>query len=112
MPTTQKDVQAAFQSLYDGLTQAYWSASTIEAKDRIYGVEEIVFDILTDLEKNDLESDYDAFKTVKANVAPVLKKLDALKKEIDDVIQAVKVATEVAGYLDQAIKLAAKYFAL
>jgi hypothetical protein len=109
---TQQDVQAAFQDLYDNLSQAYWSASTIDAKDRIYGIEEIVFDVLTDLEKNDLETDDDAYKQVKADVSPVLDKLAALKKDIDNVIQAVKVATQVAGFLDKAIKLASKYFGI
>jgi DNA repair exonuclease SbcCD ATPase subunit len=109
---TRQELQNAFQQLYDGLTQAYWSASTIEAKDRIYGVEEVVFDVLTDLAREDLDSRTQVYEDVAINVKSALTKLDRLKEDIDQLIHAVKVASEVAGVIDKAVKLATKFFGL
>jgi hypothetical protein len=108
----RQEVQKAFQELYDNLTQAYWSASTIEAKDRIYGIEEVVFDVLTELTREELDDRTEVFQEVADKVEPVLTKLDGLKQDIDQLIHAVKVASQVAGAIDQVVKLATRFFSL
>ena len=111
-PPPLQDVRDAFQDLYDNLRDAYWAASDIATKDRIYGTEEIVFDTLADLDREYLEQNSAVYKEVKGKIAPVLDKLDQLKADIDKIIRAVDVATQVAGALDKAIALASKYFGI
>lgn len=102
----------AMQSLYDTLTEAYWTASTIEAKDRIYGAEEVVFDILTELQREDLEANTAAFKAAAEKVVAVMGKVEQLKQDIDKLIHAMKVAVKVTAALDKGVQLATKYFGI
>ena len=109
---SREETRLAMQSLYDNLTEAYWAASTIEAKDRIYGAEEVVFDILTQLEREDLEADTAAFKAAAGRVEAVLGKVDQLKRDIDKLVHAMKVAVKVTAALDKGVQLATKYFGI
>ena len=105
-----EDLRDAFETLYDDLSAAYWSASTIEVKDRIYGTEELVADILDMFYLADLDKRTDVYKRVAADIQPSLVKLDELRKDIDSIIHAVTVAAKVADSIAKALGLAAKYF--
>ncbi len=107
---SRKETLDAVQELYDSLTEAYWAASTIEAKDRIYGAEEVVFDILTQLQREDLESNTAAFKAAAGKVEAVIGKVEQLKQDIDKLVHAMKVAVKVTAALDKGVQLAIKYF--
>ena len=109
---TQEQVRNAFQELYNQLRQAYWAASTIEAKDQIYGVKEVVYDILLELQKEKIESDTPRYKEIKGQIEAATKKIDALRKEIDTIVHAVKIAGAVAKGIDKAIELARKFVGL
>lgn len=109
---SREETLEAMQSLYDSLTEAYWAASTIEAKDRIYGAEEVVFDILTDLEREDLEADTAAFKAAAGKVEAVMGKVEQLRQDIDKLVHAMKVAIKVTAALDKGVQLASKYFGI
>ena len=111
-PPSNPEVQAAVQALYDSLSQAYWSASTIDAKDRIYGTEEVLLDTLTNLAREDIEDRTETFEAALENVKPVLARLDQLRADLDKIIHAVKVAAQVADAIDQAVKQLTKYFAV
>jgi len=104
------ELRQSFKDSYEDLSTAYWAASTIEAKDRIYGAEEIVENTLDALNAQDLEARDEVFKAVSAQLQPGLKKLDALKADIDKVIHAVNVAANVVRSLGKALDLAARYF--
>ncbi len=109
-PTAQQ-LQAEYQELYNTLNESYWVATTIEAKDRIHGVAEMVFDILTDLNRADLSSRTQEFARIEQAVTEVNERLDDLKKEIDKFIHAVKMATRVTQAIDKALATASKFFA-
>ncbi|GDY19777.1 hypothetical protein LBMAG56_11220 [Verrucomicrobiota bacterium] len=110
-PSRQETLDA-MQNLYDTLTDAYWAASTIEAKDRIYGAEEVVFDIVTELQREDLEANTAAFKAAGEKVAAAMGKVEQLKQDIDKLVHAMKVAVKVAAALDKGVQLASKYFGI
>jgi len=109
---TREQVRDAFQALYDGLGQAYWAATTIESKDRIYGIEEIVYEAVIELNKEDIESNDELYKQVKDQVKSVIDKIDKLKDDIDTIIHAINIAADVAAGIDKAVQLAAKYFGI
>lgn len=108
-PTIQQ-VQSGYQELYNTLNKAYWVATTIEAKDKIHGMAEVVFDVLTDLNRADLTSRTDEYVEITKKVTQVNTKLDDLKKEIDKYIEAVELAVRVTKAIDKALDTAAEYF--
>lgn len=109
-PDTLQDLQEALQGLYNTLNDAFWVASTVEAKDRIRGLAEAVFDALTKLNRlgiGALTAEYSALKT---SIDRMNGKLDGLKRDIDEIIHKMEVASQVAGAIDKAIAAAVKFF--
>jgi hypothetical protein len=109
---TLKGVHDAYQALYDCLKSAYWAASTISDKDRIHGVMDLVFDALTDLNRASIQADTPEFKAARAKLKTANEQITVLKKDLNELIAAVKTATQVASAADKAISLAVKYFGL
>lgn len=109
MNPTQQETQDAFQQLYDSLNQAYWSASTIETKDRIRGCSDVVYDILSQLTVDGIKSRSTDFQQLKDSVQSVNTKLKQLQKDIDTVIHNIQVATSVADGITKALGIAAKF---
>jgi len=107
---SQQEIHDAFGFLYQQLSNAYWVASTIEDKDRIHGISDSVFDILTQLNREDIQSRTDDFKALAKSVADAGTRLDSLKADIDQIIHVVKVASDVTAAIDKALGMAAKYF--
>ena len=107
---SRRDVYDAFQQLYQQLSDGYWASTSIDAKDRIRGLADAVSEILTELNRDDIESRTDDFKTLTDIVKVITPRLAILGKEIDQVIYAVKIGQNVAKAVDTAIGLAAKYF--
>lgn len=107
-----KQVHDAYQDLYNKLTSAFWAATTIENKDRIHGVMDLVFEILTALNRASLEASSPEFAAIGAKVKATNDQLTALKGEIGKLIAAITTATQVAATIDQALALAGKFFAL
>jgi len=111
MNPTQQQVQDAFQQLYDSLNDAYWSASTIENKDRIRGCADVIFDILSQLTADGIASRSADFQQLKSSVQSVKSKLQELQKEIDGVIHNIEVASKVADGIGKALDTAARFLA-
>ncbi|OQY99059.1 MAG: hypothetical protein B6D35_10365 [Candidatus Brocadia sp. UTAMX2] len=107
---TQQEIRDMFGELYKALDDAYWSATTIIDKDRIRGAQEGIFDILTELNRAHIQSNTEKLKELASKVGNVNKRLDALKKDIDKVVQRIEVATRVAKAIDKVLTQAAKYF--
>lgn len=57
--TQQQEVRDVFGALYKDLDDAYWCAVD---KDRIRGIQEGMFDILTELNKAHIKSNTEKFK--------------------------------------------------
>ena len=107
---SQQDVQKAFELLYEELNKAYWAASTIEDKDYLHGIIEIVSDILDQLDIADIKSRTQDFNALSQKVKDLNSRLDKLQQDIDTIIHAVNVATSVTNAIAQAIAVAAKFF--
>lgn len=101
-------MRTPLQELYDLLDEAYWAATSIEAKDRFRGISEVISDILTDFNRADISARTKEYLALKKEIVNVNKKLKKLKKEIDDLIKKVKLAGKVAKAIDKVINIAAK----
>lgn len=110
MSPTQQDVHDVFGELYQSLTDAYWVASTIVDKDRIRGVADLVFEILTALNQADIRSRSQDYADLKDSVTVVTNKLTALRADIDSIIHNVNVATAVTNGIAKALGTAASFF--
>ena len=109
---TLSDVHDAYQDLYNALTAAYWAASTIQNKDQIHGVMDLVFDALTDLNQDSIQANTPAFTSMQEELKTANAQIETVKADIAKLVASIKVATQVASAIDKAISLAAKYFAL
>ena len=107
---SRKEMCDALQELYDELDAGYWEATTKKDKDRLRKIGTEVFDVLTELNREDIESRDEEYCALREKVNEVIPRIDKLGKEIDKVIKSVKVARNVAKAMDKALKLAAKYF--
>jgi hypothetical protein len=103
------DVYDAYQDLYVGLTAAYWAAATVQDKDRIHGVMDLVFDALTGLNQTSIQANSPEFLEVQGQLKTANTQITALKTDIAKLVASVKVATQVASAADKAIALAAKF---
>jgi hypothetical protein len=111
IPTAdQEDYEQALQELYDLLDQAYWVASTIEAKDALNGLSQAVDDILTTLHQGALDTNTNTYTTLKTTVAAVNAKLSSVQNQINNWIHVIKIATQISGKIDQVINSAVKVF--
>ncbi len=110
--TSQQQLRGAYEALDEQLGKAYWAASTVETKDRIYGIEEIVYDLLMRLYREQLDSNSPAYIQARQQVQTANEKLDELKQDIDSMIHAFNVAADVAAAIDKAVSLGTKYFGI
>ena len=113
MPITDTDIddyRNALSDLHDQLNQAYWYASTIEAKDALNGLSQAVADILTEVNVEALDENTDKYKPLKEKIDAVNKKLKSVKAQIDGWVHAISIATEVVKIIDQALAQCAKLY--
>jgi len=106
----QQETYKIFQDIYDTLSEAYWTANTMRDKDYIRGIADVVFEILTDLNRQAIEDRSPEFEELKQSIAVVMPRFEKIKEEIDNIIQSVRTATEVAKAVDKGIGIAAKLF--
>ena len=106
----QEEVHDAFEELYYALKDAYWAASTIQDKDRIRGIQDVVFEIITALNQTDIASRTEAFKELTDSFATAQKKLKALQNDVDKIIHATEIATKVMQGITKALAMAGKFF--
>jgi DNA repair ATPase RecN len=111
-PEALQDYITALEQLHDLLDEAYWVATTIEAKDAINGLSQAVFDILTTLHEQAIQANTPQYTALKATVDAVNAKLQTVQGQINDWIHKIDVAGQVVAGIAQAVALAAKVFTL
>lgn len=111
-PQALTDYIAALEQLHDLLDDAFWAASTMEAKDVFHGLSQAIFDILTPLEAGAIESATPQYVALKADVDAVNTKLQSVQGQVNDWIHKIDLANQVVGAMAQGIALAAKVFTL
>jgi purine-nucleoside phosphorylase len=79
------DTAAAYQAVYDALGDAYWQASDINSKDLVYGAQEAIGDIITQLNQQGIASNTALF----LQLAPKINAANATLKTIQDQIATI-----------------------
>jgi hypothetical protein len=109
-PTAQdlQDLNDAYSDLLDHLNDAYWAASSLEAKDQLYGAIEATSDLVTQLEAADLTSRDSKYLTLVANVTNVNKQLETLQGKINSLISRINTSAAIVSDVAKVLALAGK----
>src|ERR1017187_6865353 len=73
---------AAFQNLHDQLQQAYWKATSGDAKDQITDMTHDVSSVLASLYQGELADNTQQYKRLSAQIKSVNKVLGGLEKQM------------------------------
>lgn len=104
----QDELFAAIDQVYDALNSAYWAASTIQDKDSIKGTLDVLDDLLMALNRAAFKDRTALLNAVGAKVDLAGKQLLKTKNEIDQIVRAVGVASQVVKAVDNAITTIAR----
>jgi len=107
---SQREVHDAYQELYNAITDAYWAASTIQDKDRLMGLSEAVYNILTKLNADGIRSRSVEYADVREGVNEVNGRLSKLADDIATIVHRVNVAAQVTNGISKALDFSAKFF--
>ncbi len=110
-PPTQDDVYAAVKAAYDELEDLY-NASEGPDSVQIFKAMTDTAKLLTALNQSHLESRTGEFQAIKKSVGGIITEIQQAQARINSIIKVAATATQIAGVLDKAVKLAAKYFGL
>jgi peptidoglycan hydrolase CwlO-like protein len=113
MQPTQTYSQAlndAYSQLLDDLNEAYWAASTMDAKDQIMGAIEVVTDVITALDATDLTTRNAEYTALQAQVKSVNDQLQTLQKQINAIISRINTAASIVSDITKAVSAAASLF--
>lgn len=99
----------AYQNLFDALGEAYWAASTVEAKDQIQGIRDAVHSVLTAIVQAQLEEDTAQLASLTPLVTKTNDALDKLQSDIDGIVHKITVVTEVEDAITGVLGLAGKF---
>jgi septal ring factor EnvC (AmiA/AmiB activator) len=105
---TKQDLDDAYSDLLDDLNDAYWAASNMDAKDQLYGLTEVVTNLVTQLDATDLSSRNSAYQTLASQIASVNKQLDTLQKQINSLINRINTAAKIVADVAKVASIAAK----
>jgi hypothetical protein len=104
----KQDLINAYSDLLGDLNDAYWAASSLDVKDQLYGIIEVVTSLVTQLVATDLASRDAAYAALVAQVSSTNKKLDALQQQINSMISRINTATTIVSDVAKVLAVAAK----
>jgi hypothetical protein len=111
-PQSLQDYTTALEQLHDLLDDAYWSATTIEAKDAINDLSQSIFEILTTLEQQAIQTATPEYIALKSTVDAVNANLQVFQGKVNGWIQKIDIANKVLSAIAQAVAQAGKVFAI
>jgi chromosome segregation ATPase len=115
MAATMQSLLAAtrdqYQLLHDAISRARESCVDPSQRDDLRHQAEEIQLVLTSLDQVDLQSRTAEFAALENKVQSINSEMQNLKREIDDIVQDVAVATKVASAIDGALTTSAKLFA-
>ena len=103
--STNRDVYGALNDLYDALESAYWAASTVEQKDRIFGVMSIVSHELDELDRKRLRKSNEDYSKLTEEMKNGTARIEQLSRDINGIIHNISVATDVINKVTSLLAL-------
>jgi hypothetical protein len=100
--------RAYYETLFNALGDAYWAASDLTAKDQIQGARDAVHQILTEINKAELEEN----TTQLINLSPYVKRtnvaLKQLQSDVSSIVRRIEIVSEVEGAIANVLSLAGR----
>jgi type I site-specific restriction-modification system R (restriction) subunit len=101
---TDQETIDAYQNLYDALGRAYWDASDIHSKDTVQGARDAVYDIITELNKKELEANTQKFLALVSTIRATNKALAAIQDQINQITRNIGTAASVMSTISKILK--------
>ena len=99
------DVAASYQAVYDALGNAYWEASDINNKDLIYGAQQAIGDIITQLDEQDIADNTNSFVQLQPKIAAVNTSLKTIQTQIANITKNINTAATVVSAISKVLSL-------
>jgi hypothetical protein len=99
------DPVVAYQAVYDALGDAYWEASTIDAKDQIHAAMEEVAGTITALDEQGLADNTAAFAALAPKIKQTNTALAALQINVTNITKRIGTAAAVTGAIAKVLAL-------
>ena len=106
----QDEVYEAVSAAYDQVESLYDASEGTDSVTFFKALVEIS-KLRTALNQSHLESRTGEYEAMKEAIGGIIGEIQNAQKSINNVIKVAATATKIAGYLDKAANLAAKYFA-
>ena len=104
-PLPNPDPAAAYEDVYEALSQAYWDATDIDSKDRIHGSMEAISDIITAYDEDDLANNTALFLQLTSKIKAVNQALQGIKDDISKITKNINTATVVVGAISKLLSV-------
>jgi hypothetical protein len=99
------DVAVSYQNVYDALGRAYWEASDIPTKDQIYGAQEAIGDIITQLDEQGIAQNTNLFVQLQPKIVAVNASLKTIQGEITQITKNINTAATVVSAISKVLSL-------
>jgi hypothetical protein len=99
------DVAASYQNVYDLLTKAYWESSDMASKDLIYGVQQAIGEIITELDEADIDELTRQFAALEPKIEATNKSLAQIKEDIQKITKNISTATSIVSSITKVLSL-------
>lgn len=100
-----RDLVSSYQRILDLLSDAYWEASDVPSKDLIYGVQQAITEIITELNKQQIASLTEQFIALRPKIDAVNKGLEQVKAEINKITRNISTAADITGAIGQLLSM-------
>ncbi len=100
-----QDPGAAYQATYDALGKAYWEASDIDSKDRIYGAQQATGDILTAINQQQLAQNTALFIQLTPKIKATNQALKTIQDQIHQITKNIDTASTVIAAITKVLSV-------
>jgi hypothetical protein len=99
------DTAASYQAVYDALGRAYWEASDINSKDLVYGAQQAIGNILTQLNQQGIASNTTLFIQLQPQINQVNASLKTIQDQISNITKNIGTAATVISAISKVLSL-------
>ena len=99
------DLAASYQEVYDLLKSAYWEATDVESKDLIYGAQQAIGEIITELDLQDIADNTAQFIALKPKIDATNTALATIKEKVDKITKNIATASMLAASITKVLSM-------
>jgi hypothetical protein len=103
--TDPPGVVQAYQNLYDTLGKAYWEASDLQSKDTVQGVREAIYNIITNLDETELQTNTSAFLALVPSIKNTNNALKNIQTSINNITKNISTAASVVAAIGKVLSI-------